>query len=335
MPITAFLARWDDINEEANCTGILTGNGASRAIWENFSYGSLFNVATERNTRRPLSEADTRLFHDYRTQNFEQVLWALVTARRVGEIYGQETALYCESYTSIQEALIEAVRSTHIPWNRVTEPNLAALKDCLRGHKYIYSTNYDLLIYWAIMHNDHQGNIKDLFFGDAFNIADTRVGRRDSVVVYLHGGLHLCKSNDGKTIKRTSPNTGNLLDSFGEQNPTFPDATPLFVTEGTSEDKLRSISQSDYLSFAYKLLSEHDGALCIFGHSLSSSDSHLVDAINNSNTQTICVSIRRQDDRQVVQAKAGVFHQFPGKQVKFYDAATHPLGMLVQAQTDI
>lgn len=43
--LTENLDTWEDVRSKAEFTGILVGNGASRAIWSGFDYESLFNVA--------------------------------------------------------------------------------------------------------------------------------------------------------------------------------------------------------------------------------------------------------------------------------------------------
>lgn len=68
------------------------------------------------------------------------------------------------------------------------------------------------------------------------------------------------------------------MDLFGE--PYYEGATPLFISEGNSEEKLSSINRSDYLSFAYNKFSNHQGGLVVFGHLLSENDQHIVDVIN-------------------------------------------------------
>ena len=40
----AALAHWDELQTTTPCTGLLLGNGASLAVWKNFSYFSLFDL---------------------------------------------------------------------------------------------------------------------------------------------------------------------------------------------------------------------------------------------------------------------------------------------------
>ena len=91
----------------------------------------------------------------------------------------------------------------------------------------------------------------DYFWGEGqeFDVTDTETSGTATKVLYLHGGLHLYRLPSGATIKRKAEAGLSLLDLFGV--PFTEGAIPLFITEGTSQDKLASIHRSDYLSFAY------------------------------------------------------------------------------------
>jgi len=59
--ITAALPAWKDTRLASHCTGLLLGNGASRAIWRGFAYDSLFELA-QKVRNRPLGQTDQALF---------------------------------------------------------------------------------------------------------------------------------------------------------------------------------------------------------------------------------------------------------------------------------
>ncbi len=101
---------------------------------------------------------------------------------------------------------------------------------------------------------------------------------------------------------------------------------PLLVSEGSADGKLATIYRSDYLTFAYASLSQHEGPLCIFGHSLSDSDRHIVDAIRASKSRTLAVSIRPGSAVEVHAQKAAFINTVPDVAIRFFDASTHPLG---------
>jgi len=141
--------------------------------------------------------------------------------------------------------------------------------------------------------------------------------------MFLHGALHLYRELSGRTLKRKAEEWQNLLDLFGVE--LEPRAVPLFVTEGSSKDKLSSINRSDYLSFCYSQFARHRGPLVIFGHSLAPDfDGHLIDAIRKSDAAVLAISML--PGTQVPANKARMYAAFPNMDPHFFDATSHPLG---------
>ena len=66
-------------------------------------------------------------------------------------------------------------------------------------------------------------------------------------VLYLHGGIHLARLVNGRTLKRRCTWEGGSLQR-SLWLPREDGAIPLFITEGTSRDKEKAIGRSDYLS---------------------------------------------------------------------------------------
>ncbi len=316
------LTNWNELSDKP-WSALLIGNGSSCAIWDQFAYTSLYDRASSNEMAHPLTPGAVHIFESLRTRNFELVLSALKTTALVESALGRDTAEVDGLYQVTQNALIEAVHSVHIPWASVTEETLRSIRDALLIYKSIYSTNYDLLLYWAIMVDGGVG-FKDYFWGSKFNISDTEIWDKATRVLFLHGALHLYRSLSGETIKRKAEPTQNLLDLFGTPlDDQF--AVPLFITEGNSLDKLNSIYRSDYLSFAYSQFAQHRGPLVIFGHSLNTDfDGHLIGAIKHADAHILAISLLPEGD---VRAKKLRFHaEFPDRDIHFFDAATHPLG---------
>ncbi|MEW5813675.1 MAG: DUF4917 family protein [Actinomycetota bacterium] len=203
------------------------------------------------------------------------------------------------------------------------------IRQALLPYQWVYSTNYDLLVYWAIM-LDPSG-FKDFLWGNQglFDLGDTTVSSKATRVLYLHGGLHLEVTNDGWTRKRHATNQ-NLLTTFTQAT----DARPLFVSEGSWEDKMKVIRSSDYLAFTYSQLASHHGPLVVFGHRLSQDeDEHLVRAIERSGTQTVAISVHSLAGNELIEFKASMSKRLPGKELLFYRSQSHALGdtgLLVQ-----
>ncbi|NWB92202.1 DUF4917 family protein [Pseudomonas agarici] len=315
------LEDWNAVRADIAFTGLLVGNGASRAVWPAFAYDSLFDKAQSiRN--RPLGLSELAVFKALDTCNFEQVLSALKHTIRVNAALALNSSSPRNRYFAIKEALIHAVRSVHIPWKFVEPRSLARINSELACYSTLYSTNYDLLNYWAIMQAPQP--FTDLFCNDeaTFDLGHTET--QGTRILYLHGGLHLVKNVDGGTRKLLSSES-TLLGSFAIN--TLGDV-PLFVNEGRAEDKLKAIRNSDYLSYCYGQLSKHQGALCVFGHDLGEQDRHIVQALHDARIDTLAISIHPRSKAFIQHQKRRLAELFDGREVtlRFFDAKSHPLG---------
>jgi Domain of unknown function (DUF4917) len=147
------LLTWEEARGLGDWKGLLVGNGASIAFWEEFAYDSLFEQARTLIPSYPLTPEDVALFDVLRTQNFERVLASVKTARTVLQALSRETEFLAARYESVQRALFEAVHSVHVPWGTGSdfESKLTRIRDELANYRWIYSVNYDLIIYWAVM----------------------------------------------------------------------------------------------------------------------------------------------------------------------------------------
>jgi Domain of unknown function (DUF4917) len=329
------LADWREIvQHDLRWDGLLLGNGASVAVWEPFAYPSLYDQALSAAVADPLTPADVALFDILGTRNFELVLGALKNAARVEAALGEPEAHLRERYDHIQRALFQAVAAVHVGWSAVEGERLLTIRRALSAYRAVFSTNYDLLAYWAVMHDGQPpgSGFKDFFWSgpDAhgFDAANTGVSGNTTLIYYLHGGIHLRTSTGGGTHKRV-PTGSSLLDDFeiGFDS----EELPLLVSEGTASDKLAAIRRSDYLSFAYQTFAEHRGGLVIFGHSLGASDDHLVDVIKSWRppwrSPLIAIGVRPSAEHgRVRQRKLELAARLPDSDLLFFDPQTHPLG---------
>jgi len=316
----AELADWTQLQTTHPCSGLLLGNGASRAVWQNFAYDSLFELAqTTRN--KPLSPTELALFKSMETENFEPVLSGLKVAMRVNAALTINSSSPRNRYFAIKEALIHGIRSAHIPWRLMEASTVAHISLALSQYKTVYSTNYDLLAYWAVMHGAQP--FDDLFDEDAvFNLH--RTDSHATRILYLHGGMHLVKHFDGTTRKLLSSES-TLLGSFAIN---ALEDVPLFICEGRSDDKMKIVRGSDYLSYCQAQLARHEGALCIFGHALGKQDRHILDAVLEARPKTLAISVLPRSEAFVQHQKRHYSTLFEGRNMdlKFFNAETHPLG---------
>jgi hypothetical protein len=233
------LADWEEIADRRDWPILLHGNGASCAVSHRFAYPSLYQAA-------PLTADDRDIFSAPGTTNFEEVLDHLRTAALICDQVGHDPDDVHDRYDSVREALIEAVNFHHADWVDVDDGGrLRRLRRALRPYDEVYTTCYDLLVYWAIMRGKPPGEgFVDFFWnaGLSFDPLMTSVHADRTAVYFLHGALHLYRGPHGVTKKRTS-RSGNLLAQIAT-----PRRSPLFVSEGTAQQKLRSIRRSDYLS---------------------------------------------------------------------------------------
>lgn len=320
---------WSQVRSRFERGSILIGNGASRVIWEKFAYSSLFERACSDDIANPLDADDRALFASLGTSNFERVLHGLRIAQHVDGALGFADAVESQRkrYQSIQRALAQAVRDVHVPWPLIADSDvLVKMREALGTYGKIYSTNYDLLVYWASM---TPPRLKDFFWNsgqDSQYFDRKHADASGTQVLYLHGALHLFVRSTETTHKRVNTtDLGNLLSQFG--TPLQPDDIPLILTEGTSDAKRESIKSNDYLSFAHETLARDTSPLVIFGHSLDEvADAHIIDAIKERGrgpARAIAVSVYAQDPNH--QDYCARIDQSLG-QVELFDSASHPLG---------
>jgi hypothetical protein len=309
--LTSRLAKWTDI-ERDGWKVLLMGNGASLAISRRFRYGSLFQTAS-------LTADDRAVFHALDTTNFEAVLDSLRIARLVCAQEGHQDADVRHRYRAIRRGLIEAVNTIHPVHADVPTVTLKHVARAMRAYQWVFTTNYDLLVYWALMSINAVG-FRDYFWGDdwTFDATDTDVRAGLSRVLYLHGALHLIRDDLGRTAKRVAEPAG-ILWAVARSG------IPLFVSEGTSRDKLRAIRRSDYLSFAHTAFPDRDEAIVVFGHSLGAQDTHLIAPLN-VHGRSVAVAVVKTTDRAVLRRKAEVRDLLPHANLIFFDAVSHPLG---------
>ncbi len=330
MAIDATLPPWPDIEGQQEWSGLLVGNGASRAVWDRFDYGSLYSKAMSADVQHPLNAADQAIFNALGTENFEATMAGLRLSRDVCAALGIPAPQINQRYAAIQTALIEAIHAVHISWGAIPTASLEKIRNALLPYGYVYSTNYDLIVYWAMMAQPKASGFTDYFWAPdcAFDLANTvKVWPKVTKVLYLHGGIHLYRLSNGVTVKKIAANTGTLLDTFGQAY--MGADVPLFVAEGQADDKQRSIRRSEYLSFAFSEFTNHQGPLVVFGHALGHPDQHLVNAMSHWSQLTvpqITISMRPDTAVNVVAKKAGFHQALPNMTLLFFDATTHPLG---------
>lgn len=315
---------------------VLLGNGFSIACRPNiFLYGRLYEQADFSR----LSPTVKRAFAALGTQDFERVIKALRVTEAVLQAYGGAPQSFLDTLQSdadgLRELLVDTIAHSHPAWpGEITDAEYAACRIFLSNFNTIYTFNYDLLLYWTQMHtengvaptSDDGFRKSDADYDAAYVVWESSQSHGQNTW-FLHGALHVFDA--GTEIKKyTWANTGiRLIDQI--RNALGKGFFPIFVSEGTSAEKLERIRHSDYLAKAYRSFSEIRGALFIYGHSLADSDEHYLKRIEQGKLSQIYLGlhgspvsdsnrriIRRADQLKSNRRKSGPLG------ISFFDTAT-------------
>ena len=248
-----------------------------------------------------MSQRINALFERFGTTNFEEILRLLDQGQWLVKHYDPNSSKSQRDmnadYERIKNALIDAIGQTH-PDSRsdISDDMLSSAVRFLGNFDAIFTTSYDLILYWVIMRSVEEKSNK---FQDGFRPSQeeangdlvftcNKPGKR-KFAYYLHGGLHL-KTEDG-LVKKTTWDPGQTIIEkvrIGIEVRQY----PLIVSEGEPTDKLQAIRSSDYLSSAFREFKGIEGCLFTFGTDLSLEDQHLQDAIaRNNKINLVCIGL--------------------------------------------
>lgn len=299
------IKQWAEIEASYNDT-LLLGNGASIAVNSDFAYRSLYQKLTELSSDGQLAA----LFELFDTQDFELILRHLWIATQVNQQLGMPENATTEGYNLLRNLLIQCVSQNHPEHHEISNV-LVKIRSFIGKFKTVLSLNYDLIVYWAsLLEDTTTGKLKDCFVNRLFNEQldwsefrdlywkDREKGyKTTSLVFYPHGSLILAKDFSGQESKlHTNPHgDGNYLQQISQQW-SFATVTPVFVSEGTSKQKLSAIARSRYLDTVYReVLPEKKESIVIYGWSMGENDSHILDALKKSRPSRVAVSVYGTD----------------------------------------
>lgn len=346
MPLMTFEAALAD-SARYSKRHLLLGNGFSIACRADiFHYGSLFSQADF--SRVP---EVVRVFEVLGTQDFEAAIKALESAALVIPAYAASghasQVLMLEHAAALKEILVETIAANHprIP-AEIPDEKFSACRRFLANfvggsEGQIYSLNYDLLLYWTLMHEDElAGEVVQLEKNDGFGndeddpdadyvVWQGETAAHSASIHFLHGALHLFDS--GSELKKyTWVRSGIPL---VEQARAAIDtgAFPLFVAEGSSTQKKNKIRHNAYLYQGLKQLTANaaQGRHCffVFGHSLAANDDHILNRLGRGRFPRLYVGIYGDPDsadnqRIMTRARALAGLRTPRYplEVTFYDA---------------
>ncbi len=321
------ICNWNDIASDFRGGGLILGNGASIAVDDNFDYPSLFEKARE---REYITDPINRIFEDLQTTDFEFVLRELWHSKRINSALNLDPEdKITDAYNSVKEALISTVHTVHE--NAVYESVKEKLKKAsnfLSQFQKIFSLNYDLLVYWTMMigNDDSSNKFKDGFtFGGGFNWETALDPGESTIVFYPHGNLiigrHL-EGGDFKICRRQQRRDllSTITGIWREEN-----IVPVFVSEGSKEQKKKTILHSPYLDIINNYFLRNIGEkVVIYGWSMTERDDHIVEAICKKNPEKFAVSLHTDNPEHTVtrekiknKLRRKLGHQL---QISFFDA---------------
>lgn len=108
---------------------------------------------------------------------------------------------------------------------------------------------------------------------------------------------------------------------------------PLFISEGSSKEKMNMIENNSYLNFVFNEFYDIKEGITIYGSSLEASDQHIIDVLNRSKSiKHIAISIytKGKTDEDIVEEintyklKLSKFLSGNNITLEFFDYQTSP-----------
>ena len=274
---------------------LLLGNGFSMAYDPKiFSYNALYDFVSA------LGDAAlVKLFEAIKTKNFEMIMGQLELFVALLDAFESKEGLQDrvrEAGVRLKQSLLDAISALHpehvfkIQADRLT---LCAkfLNWYLATGGNIFTTNYDLLLYWVLLRGAVPNHV-DGFGRELLNPVESKRGedqewseliwgpnQDQQNVHYLHGALPLFDTGL-EIVKEEYTGDAFLVENISAR--LQEGEYPVFVTAGNGEEKLERIRHNRYLSFCYDQLCKAEGSLVSFGFNFGDYDFHIIDAINKA-----------------------------------------------------
>lgn len=301
-----------------------------------FSYNALYDFI------ETLDDGDLKkILGVIETKNFEIVMQHLDQFSALVDAFGGDADLKRRvdaAGSKLKASLLDAVKALH-PEHVFKLPEEQS-KACARFLKTfldtgggVFSTNYDLLLYWVLMRNAIAGHV-DGCGRELLNPDEVAKGEEEDWsellwskhrdkqnVFYLDGALQFFDT--GVAVVKEYDAYNHLLQNIiarmdgGEY--------PIFVAAGDGRQKLTHIRHNRYLTHCFDELCEAQGSLVTFGFRFGDQDRHIVDALNaaakrspSEKLWSVYIGVYSDTDREHVERIA---YSFKCK-VRIYDAKT-------------
>lgn len=318
---------WSEIQDTFKDADIFLGNGFSININPALNYRSLFERFLTY-----LGPEEQSIFKRFNLTNFEGIQNKLSDALEVNTIFGHKNEEIERTLKELKTGLLSSIKDLHPNYSLIDPKTIFNLSQGLDWFKDIYTTNYDIFLYHIILttidRHRRDRTIKrfqDFFRADGANLRFTDQainGFRN--IYYLHGALFLYKE-DEMTIKiRRASKTEELLDLIRLR--IHIGNFPIFVSEGRSSLKEKTISRNKYLSFCRTAFRDSRDRLIIYGFSFSDSDNHLISDLNwNKRKLAIGLHLSELNDGKILQKVRHIekkLYKYNSREIKYFDSKT-------------
>lgn len=307
---------------------------------EIFSYSALHNFVAS------LEDPDLKkILGVVETRNFELIMQQLDTFSTLVTVFGDYPDLKARidaASSKLKQSLIDAVKAMH-PEHvyRVAEEQSAScsefLNHFLKSGGSIFSTNYDLLLYWVLLRSstvEHcDGFGRELENPDEVERGEDEIwselvwgkNRDEQNTFYLHGALPFFDTGVN-IVKEEYDGARYLLQNISDRMEAGD--YPVFVTAGNGQEKLAHIKHNPYLTWCYDKFTRIDGSLVSFGFNFGPYDDHITAAINRAAKQpktgrlwSIYIGVYSDADREHIESIESDF----GCKVHIFDAKSAPV----------
>ena len=274
---------------------LLLGNGFSMAYDQKiFSYNALYDFVSVLGYA-----ALVKLFEAIKTKNFELIMGQLELFVALLDAFESKEGLQDrvrEAGVRLKQSLLDAIGALHpehvfkIPADRLTRC-AEFLNWYLATGGNIFTTNYDLLLYWVLLMGEVPNHV-DGFGRELLNPVEAKHGEDQEWselrwgpnqdrqnVFYLHGALPLFDTGL-EIVKEEYTGDSFLVENISAR--LQEGEYPVFVTAGNGDEKLEHIRHNRYLSFCYDRMCKIEGSLVSFGFNFGDYDLHIIDAINKA-----------------------------------------------------
>ncbi len=292
---------------------LLLGNGFSMSYdFNRFSFTSLLDSAIKEEIIIENSPIH-KMFVNLETADFEYIMRLLEDTSKTISCYSNDECsekiknkLIADTH-NLKQYLVDIITNNHPEKITVIDDfKFTNTMNFISNFKKIYTLNYDLLLYWTTIKLKEREK-KDIFkdgFGLSTNneyeiVYKNKKDNNGQNVFYLHGALHLFDNKTDFlkiTYKETYPLKDQILEKLNKN------IYPIFISEGTAENKRNKIIHNALLSSAYKSLQtsgSKDSSLILFGTILKSNDEHIKQAIMDNGINKIYIGVNPKNQEEL------------------------------------